>query len=330
MKAFFSVSNQQEFYNELQKKIGTDYYFDGFESYIKIHPRIGKGKIHSFQFDSGLELQIQEYFPQEPIVLATEIKYSYLGVCWVICGYSNYIIQDQDFLLKPQQSVIFHGNDIRGVFEMNANHKVAFVGLSLARYLTQPTLIQQREQLPINLRRSIDNNKRGFFWQDNLTTPEMNVTLYQILNCPYQGLTRKIYLESKATELLALSFNDLEKNDTKNTKNYQPKKDEIDRLHYAKEILINNLDQPPTINSLAKQVGLNEYKLKQGFHFVFDTTVFGYLHDYRMARSRLFLKSGTMNVTEVAKAVGYTNLSHFAAAFRKKYGVNPSVFKDLD
>ena len=46
-----------------------------------------------------------------------------------------------------------------------------------------------------------------------------------------------------------------------------------------------------------------------------------------MERSRLLLESGAMNVTEVAKRVGYSNMSHFAAAFRKKFGINPSVFK---
>ncbi|MEL6439903.1 MAG: helix-turn-helix domain-containing protein [Cyanobacteria bacterium J06621_8] len=46
-----------------------------------------------------------------------------------------------------------------------------------------------------------------------------------------------------------------------------------------------------------------------------------------MERSHLLLSSGEMNVTEVAQTVGYTNLSHFAAAFRKKYGINPSIIK---
>ena len=330
MKAFFSARNQQEFYDELQQKVGGGHYSDGFESYMKVHPRIGKGETHKFQFDSGLELKVYEYLPQESIVLATEINYFYLDLCWVICGHSSYTLEDQDFVLKPQQNIFSYGNDVNGRVEMKANHKVTFVGLGFEKYLTQPILIQQKEQLPTHLSRFIDSNKPGFSWQNSLTTPEMNVALYQILNCPYQGLTRKIYLESKSTELLALSIDNLEGNSLKKTQKYKPQKDEIDRLHYAKEILTNNLQKPPTLNSLAKQVGLNEYKLKQGFHFVFGTTVFGYLHDYRMVQARLLLASGTMNVTEVAQAVGYANLGHFATAFRKKYGVNPSAFKKLN
>ncbi|MFW9259071.1 helix-turn-helix domain-containing protein [Nostoc sp. CALU 546] len=34
-----------------------------------------------------------------------------------------------------------------------------------------------------------------------------------------------------------------------------------------------------------------------------------------------------MTVAQVAQAVGYSHLSHFAAAFRKKFGVNPSTYR---
>lgn len=327
MKAFFSVSNQQELHRELQEILGNSYYSDGFESYIKIHPKIGQGQIQSFRFESGLELQVQEYLTQEPIILEGNIKYPCLGLCWVICGDSSYTLENQDFALKPRQSMILYGKDISATFEMLENQKVAFIGLNLENYISQPNFIQHKQQLPNSLRKLIDNNNIGFVFQKNITTPETNIVLHQILNCPYQGLTRKLYLESKALELLALNLNNLEEKNIKSYREYQPKQDEIARIYYAQEILVDNIENPPSLNALSRKVGLNEYKLKQGFRHIFHNTVFGYLHDYRMTRSRLLLESGTMNVTEVAQAVGYSNHSHFAAAFRKKFGVNPSIFK---
>lgn len=77
---------------------------------------------------------------------------------------------------------------------------------------------------------------------------------------------------------------------------------------------------------LAREVGINDYKLKIGFHEVFDTTVFGCLYEYRMERSRQLLESGNLTVTGVARAVGYANRSHFAAAFKRKFGVNPGIY----
>lgn len=77
--------------------------------------------------------------------------------------------------------------------------------------------------------------------------------------------------------------------------------------------------------TLARQVGLNDFKLKLGFRQVFGTTVFGYLHEHRMEQAQLLLQERRMNVEEVARTVGYANRSSFAA-FRKKFGINPKYY----
>jgi AraC-like DNA-binding protein len=77
---------------------------------------------------------------------------------------------------------------------------------------------------------------------------------------------------------------------------------------------------------IALLVGINDCKLKAGFRQVFGTTVFGYLHNCRMERSRQLLEAGEMTVTEAAQAVGFVSRGHFAAAFKRRFGVNPSVY----
>ncbi|MBW7902540.1 MAG: helix-turn-helix domain-containing protein [Rhodocyclaceae bacterium] len=47
----------------------------------------------------------------------------------------------------------------------------------------------------------------------------------------------------------------------------------------------------------------------------------------RMHEARRRLLSGAGSVTEVATDLGYANVSHFAAAFRKRFGVNPASLK---
>jgi len=75
---------------------------------------------------------------------------------------------------------------------------------------------------------------------------------------------------------------------------------------------------------LARLAGLNDYKLKLGFKELFGTTVFGYVRALRMDEARKILEQGEGNVSEAALMVGYHNISHFAALFRKTYGYNPS------
>ena len=104
------------------------------------------------------------------------------------------------------------------------------------------------------------------------------------------------------------------------------KSDDIERIHQARKILLQQLDNPPSLLSLARQVGLNDCALKRGFRQVFGETTFGYLHNHRMETARQLLIEGEVNITEAARHVGFANRSYFAAAFRKKYGVAPSEY----
>jgi AraC family transcriptional regulator, transcriptional activator of the genes for pyochelin and ferripyochelin receptors len=146
------------------------------------------------------------------------------------------------------------------------------------------------------------------------------------LHCPYQGLIRRIYLESKVLELIALRLEQIDEDEPRNSTRLLNNK-RRDRLYHAKEILLKNLDNPPSVLNLAQQVGLNHHQLKQGFHDVFGTTVFGYLHDYRMEKARQLLCETNMQVTAIACTVGYANPGHFAAAFKRKFGITPSTYR---
>ncbi|URD47651.1 helix-turn-helix transcriptional regulator [Chroococcidiopsis sp. CCNUC1] len=70
-------------------------------------------------------------------------------------------------------------------------------------------------------------------------------------------------------------------------------------------------------------VGLSDRKLRRGFRDIFGTTVFGYLHDYRMEQARLLLSVNKMRVADVAQTVGYSHLGHFIASFKRKFGITP-------
>lgn len=158
------------------------------------------------------------------------------------------------------------------------------------------------------------------------TTMTMQQVLQQILLCPYRGIMQQMYLESKALELLTLQFTNwaacprIAQHSTLKTK-------DVERLHHAKEILIRDLENPPSLIELAQQVRISDRKLKQGFYELFGKTVFGYLHDYRLEKARQFLEMDSMTIAEVSYTVGFTNRGYFAAAFRRKFGMNPSEFQ---
>lgn len=99
-----------------------------------------------------------------------------------------------------------------------------------------------------------------------------------------------------------------------------------DSLAAAATYLEQNLAEDHSIAALSRKFALNEFKLKRGFRERYGSTVFGYLRQRRMDRARQLLASRRCSVLEAANAVGYSNPSHFARAFRECFGVNPKSF----
>jgi AraC family transcriptional regulator, transcriptional activator of the genes for pyochelin and ferripyochelin receptors len=183
------------------------------------------------------------------------------------------------------------------------------------------------EQIPIFLRQALIGGKVQPYYHQGKITRQMRRVLHDILQCPHQGLMKRMYLESKAVELITLHFQQFQEQKVNDHSLTAKNLSDIDKIYQAKEILQGNLENPPSLIELARQVGLNEFKLKLGFRQVFGTSAFKYLHDYRLEKAKQLLASGEMNVEEVAFRVGFDSRSYFAIAFRKKFGLNPKHFQ---
>ncbi|MBE9136167.1 helix-turn-helix transcriptional regulator [Nodosilinea sp. LEGE 07088] len=154
-------------------------------------------------------------------------------------------------------------------------------------------------------------------------TPEMQAALWQILQCPYQGLTQTLYLEAKSLELIALFLETIGDGTTAQTVLHQG---DLERIYQARQILRSNLQTPPSLIDLARQVGLNDRKLKEGFRQAFNTTVFGYLTQQRMEKACQLLVQ-QRSVAAVAAIVGYASPTAFSGAFRRKFGITPKAYQ---
>jgi AraC-like DNA-binding protein len=98
------------------------------------------------------------------------------------------------------------------------------------------------------------------------------------------------------------------------------------KIRKAKEIIISRMSEPPSLQELATEIGLNIKKLKEGFKQIYGDTVYSFLFDYKMEHSRRLLESNKYNVNEVGLQVGYSTASHFIAAFKKKFGTTPKQY----
>ncbi len=182
------------------------------------------------------------------------------------------------------------------------------------------------QQLPDSLKAALSDRHQVDYFQSHRMSAVMSATVKQLLSCPYRGLSQRLYLESKALELVSLYFDHLLTSDG-SPPAASLKADEVDRILAARDILLAQAANPPTLLDLARRIGLNDRKLKQGFRQVFGTTVFGYLHRYRMQQAQQLLLMPSATIASVAQNVGYRNTEAFSVAFRRTFEIGPKAYQ---
>jgi AraC-like DNA-binding protein len=108
-------------------------------------------------------------------------------------------------------------------------------------------------------------------------------------------------------------------------KKTQFKEEEISRLVKAENLLLADFGKtPPTINQLSKVCAMSPTKFKNDFKTLYGLPVYEYFQKNRMAYARSLIQDGEHAIKEVGMMIGYSNLGHFAAAFKKEYNMLPS------
>ena len=154
------------------------------------------------------------------------------------------------------------------------------------------------------------------------TQPKMLEIIREIRECRLKGGFKKMYLEAKVLELLSLQ---LEQSLRPIPECPSLRKPDLDRIRQVREYLDEHFLHPASLPEIARIFGLNDFKLKKGFREQYNTTVFGYAYERRMALAQKLLNEGILNVSQVADMVGYENPNHFSAAFKKRFGYSPGL-----
>jgi AraC-like DNA-binding protein len=92
---------------------------------------------------------------------------------------------------------------------------------------------------------------------------------------------------------------------------------------HAREILLAEFIDPPTIEILAHRCATNASKLKKVFKKTYGTTIYQYVQKLRLEEANLLLRKEHVSIGEIAKRVGYRHQGHFSKLFYAAYGVYP-------
>lgn len=100
-----------------------------------------------------------------------------------------------------------------------------------------------------------------------------------------------------------------------------------DPVERAKRAIMRNLSGELTRESVAEQVGLNPDYLNRLFRASAGLSLMEWAVERKLDYAYELLRDTAMSVSDVALQVGYSNFSHFASIFKKRFSANPSEIR---
>ena len=290
------------------------------------------GLRQSFSLRSGLDVIVADFKPTETTEKRFQSTSPVLRFYFHIAGNGYWELRSPNGKAVKNRiahcdrfSTVFFYRELEGKMHLPAGHRQFHLSIYIAPALLNSYLGDRLESFPEVLRAiSEGSDNRGFVHNGPLAQV-MNAAVTQFLDCSYTGAMKRLYMESKAIELIAHKLAQIVSPNTPTKTPLKLRSVDIDRIRHADEILRRDLECPPTLLDLAHTVGTNHCTLNKGFRQVFGDSVFGRLRQIRLMEAKRLLEDEGMNVTEAALTVGYNSIPSFSRAFSEFFGQNPTM-----
>ena len=212
--------------------------------------------------------------------------------------------------------------------KLNTSLRNVVVYTTLSNLMTR--LGEQKNNYPVWLQNILDGDngksqQRVFFLEEihrDLT--------WSCFNIPVTGMLLNHWMTSKFYELLCVGLEALKNNQT------LVGQDPIvqtyrhgEQVRKARAILNSEYAHPPSVPALARQLGMSETQLKNGFKAIIGTTIGQYCINNRITAARLLLAESGHSISEISDIVGYEDHSAFSRAFRRVTGSTPHEWRNI-
>ena len=170
-----------------------------------------------------------------------------------------------------------------------------------------------------------ENANQKYYYENKISNP-IFLILNELKRFDINSSTKNLFLKAKIYELFSHLYN---RNRDLNIEQcpFLTNEENFKKIKKAKDIIIENMTNPPSLVELSEEINLSLKKLKEGFKKIYGKPVYQFLIEYKMELAKKLLSDNNYNVNEVSLKLGYSTASHFITAFKNKYGLTPKNFK---
>lgn len=157
-------------------------------------------------------------------------------------------------------------------------------------------------------------------------TADLQRIAWSALRPPEPAALAALHYESRALDLLVALTTALQGEEMP-TPGQSLRARDRDRMMAVRERIDADPAGVAALATLAAEFGVSPSKLKRDFFCAFGTCVGGYVSERRLQLGRTLIEAEGLSIAEAAFRAGYGHPSNFATAFRRRFGVPPSVLR---
>lgn len=157
--------------------------------------------------------------------------------------------------------------------------------------------------------------------------PELIAVLRQIWNYQGEGMSARLFYDSKIAEAVALIIAYRQKHPIKEAKPIS--KRDIEYLNAVASYIGDHYQTDLSLEHLANIACMGTTKLKSSFKQQYRCTISEYIRQRRLSHAEMLLVSTDFTMIQIAKSVGYSNAGRFAHDFKQSTGLLPAEYRKI-
>ena len=282
-------------------------------------------KIHGGFTDKGISIEWHDFSNGEVLDWAESFHPLSLEICLNFSGQGKLRQEKVAQDVSAEQIAIYVTGDKAIEAQRNTGHLHRFFTIELSADYLRTQLSFVMGGLKPEVRNFLDrpDKARAILHVGQMPAHLLNYRLY-LLDPPVHATAYEVWYQSKITEILAhLFFQPEAPAELFCQKHLRLNRERCERAQF---LLERDLENPPSLEMLAKEVQCSTFYLSRLFVQQTGCSIPRYLRVKRLEKAAEFLKTGRMNVTDAAMAVGYSSLSSFNKAFVEYFGCCPGLY----
>lgn len=274
----------------------------------------------------GVSIEWHDFSMETPLLWSQSFHHDSLEICLNYTGAAEMSFGTKSYTLGNEQLAIYTaGGQVPSAIR-KADSKHRFLTLEFSVDYLREQFSGMLGNLTPGIRQFLENPQKRNPWLEvggPLPCALLSIRL-NLLQPPVSASALEPWYQGKILEVLAQTL--FRPDDPQELFCQRYKRRNRERIERAQYLLQRDIENPPSLEMLAGEVGCSPFYLSRLFAEETGVSLPKYLRLKRVEKAAELIRDEGMSVTDAAMAVGYSSLSAFHKAFVERHGVSPSQF----